>query len=276
MNCREALAKVRKILEDSHIDDASLEGEILLRHVLGTDRAGLFSNLEKELDSSQTEIMFQLVERRKQGEPSAYITGHKEFYGLKFKVDRRALIPRPETELLVEKALGFCREFGFSSVADIGTGCGCVAINLAKNLPAATIFAADASLPALELAEENCAVHGLKTRISLLWGDLLQPLPDPVDMIVANLPYVRKEDMISGFEPERALNGGRDGLDVIKTLIKQVPGKLNPEGMLLLEIGQGQADSVKYILRGVFHSPVIEVARDLAGIERVAIMRLTS
>ncbi len=269
MNCRQALAHSRKVLEDSGIENSSLEGEILVRFVSGLDRANLFSNLDKELTPAQAERLTNLLERRQWGEPSAYITGHREFYGLDFKVDRRVLIPRPETELLVEKAIAFCREYNFSVIADIGTGSGCIAISLAKSLPDVKIYAVDYSLPALEAAEENITVHGLKNRIELLWGDLLKPLPGPVDMITANLPYVKKTEITSKHEPEMALDGGIDGLDKIKTLITQLPGKLNPKGILLLEIGQGQADEVKINLHNSFPDAVIEVTKDLAGIERV-------
>ena len=276
MNRRQELAQARKILEDSGINDSSLEGEILLRHVLGLNRANLFSSLDKELTSGQSENLMHLVERRRRGEPSAYITGHREFYGLDFKVDPRVLIPRPETELLVEKAISLCRRNKLTTIADIGTGCGCIAVSLAVNLPDVLIYAADISPRALEVAGENCAAHGVKDRITLLHGDLLEPLPAPVNLIVANLPYVRKADLTPGYEPELALNGGEEGLDIIKYLCGQAGGKLNAKGMLLLEIGQGQANAVKSILHNTFPGAYVEVINDLAGIERVVCARLTS
>src|SRR4030042_6141837 len=131
--------QARKIFEDSGVNDSSLEGEVLIRYVLGQNRAGFFSNLDKDLTSIQSENLFNLVERRRRGEPSAYITGHREFYGLDFKVDPRVLIPRPETELLVDKAINLCRSYQLSTIADIGTGCGCIAVSLAVNLPDVTV-----------------------------------------------------------------------------------------------------------------------------------------
>jgi release factor glutamine methyltransferase len=185
----------------------------------------LFSGLEKELTISQTENLMRLTERRGSGEPSAYITEHREFYGLDFKVDARVLIPRPETELLVEKAIKDCRQFGYTSVADIGTGCGCIAISLALNLPGATIYATDISPEALEVAEDNCRIHKVKSGIKLLCGNLLEPLHRPVDLIVANLPYVKTVEITSKYEPETALNGGENGLEIIKALCGQLSGK---------------------------------------------------
>jgi release factor glutamine methyltransferase len=272
---RQALTQARDILADNHIDDAFLEGEILLRHVLGIDRARLFSDLDCDISHSHVEELMQLVERRRRGEPSAYITGHREFFGLDFIINHHVLIPRPETELLVEKAIDLCRTRSISTIADIGTGCGAIAVSLAVNLPGLTVYATDVSSPALEIAAQNGAKYGVKDRIILLQGDLLGPLPEPVDMIIANLPYVRKSDLTAGFEPELALNGGENGLDKIKILCRQADERLRKNGSLLLEIGQGQAEAVKIILRRAFPSALIEIDRDLAGIERMISLRLT-
>jgi release factor glutamine methyltransferase len=276
VNCREALAKTRHSLEECNIENPSLEGEILLRHVLKVNRAVFFADLERELTSNEKEKLANLLERRQTGEPFSYIVGHREFYGLDFKVDRRVLIPRPETELLVEKAIAYARQYGFSSIADIGTGSGCIAVSLAVNLPELTIYATDVSLPALEVAEENALTYHVKDRLNLIWGNLLSVLPLKVDMIVANLPYVKTNEIKSLFEPQMALDGGVAGLDKINELCRQLPGKLNPKGMLLLEIGQGQAQSVINNLHNTFPSSFIEIAKDLAGIERVVTVRLTS
>jgi len=215
------------------------------------------------------------VERRRRGEPSAYITGHREFFGLDFIINPHVLIPRPETELLVEKAIDLCRIRSISTITDIGTGCGAIAVSLAVNLAGVTVYATDVSSTALEVAAQNCAKYGVKDRIIFLQGDLLGPLPEPVDMIIANLPYVRKSDLAAGFEPELALNGGEDGLDKIKILCRQADEKLRKNGNLLLEIGQGQAEAVTAILRQSFPSALIEIDLDLAGIERMISLRLT-
>lgn len=275
MNRRQVLIQARNILAENNIENAPLEGEILLRHVLRIDRARLFSHLDDDISPSQFKEFMIFVERRRQGEPSAYITGHREFFGLDFIISRRVLIPRPETELLVEKAIDLCRARSISTIADIGTGCGTIAVSLAVNLPEVTVYAADVSPDALEIAAQNGAKYGVKDRIILLQGDLLGPLPEPVDMIIANLPYVKISDLKAGFEPEVALNGGEDGLDKIKDICLQAPEKLRKKGCLLLEIGQRQAAAVRAILHRDFPSALIEVERDLAGIERMITLCLT-
>jgi release factor glutamine methyltransferase len=279
VNLRQALADARDILADSNIEDASLEGEILLRHVMGVNRSQLYSDLDFVLSSEHEKTLNLLLERRCQGEPSAYITGHREFYGLDFRVDRNVLIPRPESELLVELAIRLVRRQGVSSVADIGTGCGAIAISLAMNLPQVTIYATDISPPALEVARSNCRRHGVADRVVLLQGNLLEPLTGTVDMIVANLPYIREADLPRsgplGFEPALALMGGKDGLDKIKSLCRQAGEKLNKGGCLLMEIGEGQAKAVFAILREVYPTATIEVHQDLAGFERVVSLHLT-
>jgi len=279
VNRRQALAYARGTLADSNIDDASLEGEILLRHVLGLSRARLYSDIDRNVSPAHDKALRKLLERRIQGEPSAYITGHREFYGLDFRVDRNVLIPRPETELLVEKAIRLAQSHAISRTADIGTGCGAIAISLAANLPGVTIYATDVSAPALEVARTNCKKHGVADRIVFLQGDMLEPLPEPVDLIIANLPYVRESDLSrSGplsFEPALALNGGEDGLDRIRVLCRQAGNKLRSQGFILLEIGQGQAEETAALSQEIFPSARIEIESDLAGIERVVSLRLT-
>jgi release factor glutamine methyltransferase len=279
VNRRQVLAQTRGILAENNIDEALLEGEVLLRHVLGISRTQLFSDLDGSINPAQVEGLMQLLERRVSGEPSAYITGHREFYGLDFIVDYRVLIPRPESELLVEKAIRLALSQSISKIADIGTGCGAIAVSLAANLTAATIYATDISPQALEIAGENCRRHGVMDRVILLQGNMLESLPGPVDLIVANLPYVRKTDLPAGgplsFEPELALNGGTDGLDKIRVLCHQAIEKLDSSGSILLEIGQGQAEAVTAILHEYFPSALIEIVRDLVDIERVVSLRLT-
>ncbi len=279
MNRRQALTYARGTLADSNIDDASLEGEILLRHVLGINRAQLYSDIDHNVSPAHDKALRKLLERRIQGEPSAYITGYREFYGLDFRVDRNVLIPRPETELLVEKAIRLAQSHAISGMADIGTGCGAIAVSLAVNLPGVTIYATDVSAPALEVARSNCKKHGVADRIVFLQGDMLESLPEPVDLIIANLPYVRESDLSrSGplsFEPALALNGGKDGLDRIRVLCRQAGNKLRSQGFILLEIGQGQAEETAALSQEIFPSARIEIESDLAGIERVVSLRLT-
>ena len=279
MNLGQGLARARRTLEDGGIADAPLEGEILLRHTLGISRARLFADLSQELEPSLEKLLDKILERRLKGEPSAYITGHREFYGLDFLVDKNVLIPRPETELLVDKALTLARGRRIAAIADIGTGCGAIAVSLAVHLPEVTIYATDISEKALKVAAENGRRHGVAARIAFLPGDLLAPLPVSVDVIIANLPYVREADLTPGGpldqEPSLALNGGRDGLDRIRKLCQQAGARLNAGGSLLLEVGQGQAGSVAARLGQSFPSSRIEIGRDLAGIERIVSLRLT-
>ncbi len=279
MNRGEALAHARHELEEAGIEEASLEGEVLLRHVLDTNRAGLFASLDGEITPGQAENLRGLLGRRIRGEPLAYITSHREFFGLDFRVDRSVLIPRPESELLMEKTIGLVRERKIKCIADIGTGCGAIAVSLAVNLPDVIIYATDISSDGLEVARENARKHGVEDRISFLHGNLLEPLPGPVDMIIANLPYVRRTELPPGgpldYEPVVALDGGEDGLDLIRRLCEEADSKLNGSGFLLIEVGQGQASPVAALLSEVFPSSKLEIDRDLAGIERVLCLRLT-
>jgi release factor glutamine methyltransferase len=276
LNLKQALRRARDILSQNGVEDAPLEGELLLRHTLNIDRVQLYIDLEKELTPRQEEAFRRLLERRLSGEPSAYITGHREFYGLDFKVNPSVLIPRPESELLVEKTLAIAKNHPLSIIADIGTGSGALAINLALGLPRAKIYATDISAAALEVASANCRQHGVSSRVRLLKGNLLEPLPEPVDMIVANLPYISQPELDPQFEPPLALDGGADGTKIIKQLCQQVGGKLKAGGWLLLEIGQGQAEAVAAILHNIFPGGEIEVIPDLGGIERVVCLSLSA
>ena len=273
MTVKQALTRAREVLAVANIEDAPLEAEFLLRDTLQINRVQLFLELDRELNPQQKGIFWQRIERRLNHEPGAYITGHREFYGLDFCVDSTVLIPRPETELLVEKVLELAREGTLSSIAEVGTGSGAVAISLALNLPQAKIYATDISPAALKVALINCRKHGVEHTISLLCGNMLDPLPAPVDLIVANLPYVRESELPCvnsvPFEPRMALDGGTDGLDKIRPLCLQVNSRLHPGGCLLLEIGQGQGEALTGFLRGLFPSARIEVTPDLCGIDRV-------
>jgi release factor glutamine methyltransferase len=276
---KQVLEDARDALRDGGNDEAALEGEILLRHIMRIDRARLFSRLDEEISPRQETALHRALARRLNGEPTAYITGHREFYGLDFIINRQVLIPRPESELLVAEAIALAGKKKVEQIADIGTGSGAIAVSLAVNLPDVTVYATDISARALRVAAKNCRKHAVAGRVALLKGDMLGPLPGPVDLIVANLPYVRESDLPAGgplgYEPPLALDGGRDGLDRISVLCQQAGGSLRPGGCLMLEIGQGQAKSVSAMLRQRFPAAAIEVNRDLAGIERVVSLRLT-
>lgn len=279
MTLKQVLHRAREVLATNSIEDASLEGEVLLRHALKVDRVRLYSEPDRELSVAQEEGFWHLIQRRLSGEPTTYIIGHREFYGLDFYIDRRVLIPRPETELLVETALKLAQTRTIAAIADIGTGCGAIAISLALNLPRVRIFASDVSADALEVGRINCEKHGVVDRIRLLHGDMLEPLPEPVDLITANLPYVTKEEIsrsgLGDFEPRLALDGGTDGLDRIKQQCQQGADKLNRRGCMLLEIGQGQSKMVTSLMQRCFPSASVEVIPDLQGIERIVSLCLT-
>ncbi len=278
MTIKEALSRAREILAANSIEDPSLESELLIRHVLNIDDVRLYLQLECELIPEEEKEFWHLIERRFKREPTAYIVGHREFYGFDFCVDPNVLIPRPESELLVEKALKLAQKHVLVTIAEVGTGSGAIAISLALNLPQAKIYATDISAAALKVALLNCHKHGVVNRVSLLFGDMLAPLPEPVDLIVANLPYVRTAELLQisalTFEPSLALNGGPDGLEKIRRLCAQISGKLRPSGYLLLEIGQGQEGAVTAFLKSLFPSAKIEVTADLSGIDRVVSLAL--
>ena len=279
----EALQSVTQTLRRAEIADPSVEAEVLLGHVLGMSKTGLYTEPERNLTSAEGERLRHLVRRRLDREPAAYVLGHGEFYGIDFYVDSRTLIPRPETELLVEKAVELARRIAHqgeqTAMADIGTGCGAIAISLALALPQAKIYATDISPSALRVAEVNCRRHGVSSQVELLQGNLLEPLPQAVDVIVANLPYVKDCEFVDlspeirEHEPTVAWAGGRDGLDKIREMLEQVQGKRGAHCWgsvcLLLEIGQGQGEMVTSLVNGYFPQASIELVSDLGGIERV-------
>jgi release factor glutamine methyltransferase len=270
MILKETLQDTFKILAMNGIDGALFESELLLRQALKLNRIQFYQNFEQPITVEQQDTLQGIIERRLKGEPIAYIKGYKEFFGLDFYVNRDVLIPRPETEHLVEKALGLAKNYQKPIIADIGTGCGIIAIIVALNLPLVKIFASDTSSRALKVAYTNCLKHKVSNCVELFSGDMLQPIPEPVNLIVANLPYVKRSEIDSeNFEPVIALNGGIDGLEKIKKLCRQVKGKLLPEGYLLLEIGQGQRDIVITLVKNLFPNAYIEVTPDLSGIDRV-------
>jgi len=243
---------------------------------LGLDKAGLYSSLQERLLLQETSDFARLVRRRESREPGAYITGHREFFGLDLYVDRSVLIPRPETELLVEHVLHQASTTFPDSclIADIGTGCGAVAIAAAVNAPHARVYAVDISERALAVARANCERHQVLDRVTLLRGDLLVPVPEPVHVVVANLPYVREPEIdcltpeVSVFEPRIALDGGVDGLREIGRLLEETQDRLLQGGAVLLEIGADQGPSVCAIARNLFPGGCIEVLTDLGGLDR--------
>jgi len=277
VNVLEALRQARRLLPPVS-DEPELEAELLLRHCLGVDRASLYRLLTAELSEEEQLRFRELVRRRLIHEPTAYIIGRKEFFSLDFEVTPEAIIPRPETELLVELAIEVAQENPSAQalhIADVGTGCGAIAVALAIALPEAKIAAVDSSAGALELAKRNARRHSVERRIRFISGDLLKTLNERVNVIVANLPYVTTADWkalppeIREHEPRLALDGGEDGLRVIERLLQQAPGRLTPSGVLLAEIGHNQGRAAKAAARTVFAQAAVKIVPDLAGRDRV-------
>lgn len=255
---------------------AALDADLLLAHVLGIPKEELYAHLDVGITEEALEAHRALIARRAEGEPVAYLRGWKEFFGLRFAVDRRVLIPRPETEVLVEAAIEFLRRTGRSDVADVGTGSGAIAIAVALAVPHARVLATDASAEALEVARANVRAHGVESRVELREGDLLDPVDAPVDLVAANLPYLRPEalERLGGdrtslaFEPPVAVLAGSDGLDVIRRCIDELPEKLRPGGAALFECDPPQASEVEELLRRAVGATT-RVLPDLAGAPRV-------
>lgn len=269
MKIKDVLGAVRGRLDSAGIEEAWLEAELLLRHALCLGSVGLFLEHDEELGPSQVKLISLLVDRRVSGEPVAYITGKREFYGREFHVNPHVLIPRPETEHLVEKALEIVSLIKYPVVADIGTGSGAIAVSLAAEVPDARVFAVDISDPAIDTARLNARRQGVESHITFLYGDLAEPLPEPVDVLIANLPYVNSADCVASPEPQLALDGGVGGLDAIERLCNSLEGKLRLGGWVLLEIGQGQAETVQRLLREALPDARVGTIKDLAGIDRV-------
>lgn len=261
---------------------ARLDAQVLLAHILGVDRSALYAHPERELSPEQDLRYQNLLERRAQGEPVAYLTGHKEFFGLDLLVDRRVLIPRPETELLVEAALRICRERLDAGqapiVADIGTGSGAIPIAIAaseRHLP--YLYASDISEDVLEVASLNCRRHHVEDRVHLLLGDLDAPLPEPVDILTANLPYIstqeesRMDEEVLRYEPSLALFSEQNGLAHIERLFTNLAfsSTLLPGAAMLLEIGYAQRETVTRLLATLWPLARVSYIQDYSGWDRV-------
>lgn len=269
-------------LEESNVPSAALAAELLLMHVLGRDRAWLYAHPEYELSRDETAAYEQLIAHRAEGLPTQYLTGRQEFWGLEFELGPGVLIPRPETEHVVEVALARlgARRSEPLRIADVGTGSGCIAIALARELPLAEIVATDISPQALDYARRNAERHGVSRRIQLIETNLLDACLDSglprncFDLIVSNPPYVALNDAeilpreVREHEPAEALFAGAQGLDIYPALIDQAKRALSPKGIFVVEIGYNGAEHVCSLLPAPLWSDLC-VTRDLAGIERV-------
>jgi len=256
-----------------HPERARLDSETLLLHLNGKNRAWLFTHLEDEFGGCTSIGYSQLIERRLAGEPIQYITGECEFYGLPFHVSKDVLIPRPETEHLVEKVLELAANLERPRIVDVGTGSGAIAIALARGLPFAQVTATDLSSPALDVARGNAELNGVRVR--LLEGDLLAPVAgERFEFVVSNPPYVAAGDRetlaveVREYEPEMALFAGRHGLDIYRRLTALAHDAVVPGGYVLFEIGHGQADAIADLFSAAGFRD-IQFAKDLQGIDRV-------
>ena len=277
---REAVQQTHRTLEACHIPDARLEAEVMLMNVMRMQRHDLFSQQETEVSPQQEQALAAIMERRLKREPLAYILQYKEFYGINLLVNPDVLIPRPETECMVEHAL-FMALMGMETpqlvVADVGTGTGAIAINLALHLPAAHIYAMDNADAVLDVAAYNIRAHNVADRVTLGKGDLLEPAPEPVDLILANLPYIPTDRIPTlqpeiRWEPQQALDGGPDGLDLIRRLLAQAPDKLKEHGIILLELDPEQVPAVEELARQLFPEAETSVEKDLAQRDRIFVI----
>jgi release factor glutamine methyltransferase len=282
-------------LERETVPSAGLAAELLLMHAIGRDRTWIYAHPEAELNSAQREQYFSLIARRASGEPTQHLTEHQEFWGLDFEVSPSVLIPRPETEHLIEVALerlGITNEMGAQRrnekfrIADVGTGSGCIAISLARELPYASIIATDISVAALDVARRNAARHGVSDRVELLECNLLDALfyqspatghqSSPIfDLIVSNPPYIGRWEAASlarevrEHEPEAALYGGELGTEFYAPVLTQAAALLKPGGLLVVELGHTSTAHVANLLASSEWASVL-IANDLAGIPRIA------
>ena len=282
MNLRQALTLGRELLKLHNTPSYSIDAQVLLSKITGLDRTGLLLKEELTLTDEQQQQYKNLLDRRAWGEPVAYLTGSKEFMGLDFIVTPAVLIPRPDTELMVETALTFLKsEGGGSLAADVGTGSGAIAVSMANFVPGLQVYAIDLSPDALDIARQNATLHQVDQRVNFLQGNLLQPIPEDlqgrVSVITANLPYIPSGEIsglmpdVKDYEPHLALDGGCDGLDLYRLLMPQAYNLLKSGGLLLMEIGPGQGEGAKKILPE--EQWQAEVKLDLAHRERLVVAK---
>ncbi|MFA5051786.1 MAG: peptide chain release factor N(5)-glutamine methyltransferase [Patescibacteria group bacterium] len=279
MNIQQTLLSAITKLRKAKADSANLDAEVLLASVLKKPRTFLHSHPEQKVTTGQRRKFANLVSRRLRGTPVAYLTGQKEFYRLNFLVDKNVLIPRPDTEVLVEEAIHIGRAMSKATpdrkttVVDVGTGSGCIAISLAKYLPWIKLYMTDISEKALAVAKKNAKLHKMTKKITFVKGDLLSPLPKKTqyDLICANLPYLTSNETKNlPHEPKLALHGGKLGLELLDRLIQQLPKRLAPGGMALLELAPNQVKAIDYFVERSLPDKKVQFIKDLAGRDRVA------
>ncbi|HEX8702742.1 MAG TPA: peptide chain release factor N(5)-glutamine methyltransferase [Myxococcaceae bacterium] len=273
---RKVLTWTTQHFEKRQVDSPRLTAEVLLAHVLNANRVRLYVDLDRPLSKEELASFRALIERRMAGEPTAYLTGVKEFYNRPFKVDARVLIPRPETELLVEAALHALPKDAPSQALDVCTGSGCIAISLAAERPQASLLATDLSPGACALARENAEALGVASRVTILQGNLFEPVPADARfaLIVSNPPYIGSGE-IPGLsaevrrEPHLALDGGADGLALLRRVVEGARRFLIPGGLLAMEIGETQGAAVRELLQSAGYADA-RVEKDLERRDRMA------
>ncbi len=284
---RAMLAATRR-LREAGSETPQLDTAVLMAHVLGVSKTWLYAHPDRSLTEEEITRFEELVRQRMAQEPVAYLVGYKPFFGLDITVDRRVLIPRPETEQLVERALSYARRLAGEGqqvrIADVGTGSGAIAVGLAVNLSEAVVYATDLSDEALAVAERNVWRYGVGDQVQLLPGYLLEPLSGPVHMIVANLPYIPTPDLaglpceVREYEPVLALDGGPDGLSIIAGLLRMLQNpeerakRLVPGGRIFLEIGYEQGPQVQALIQTLLSGCRMEVVQDYADRDRIVII----
>ena len=277
MTVHDILNESTKALEEIDIPSARLDAEVLLSYCLGCDRLEFYKNPDMQITKAKQEHFKKLVARRLKWEPVAYITGRKEFWSFTLEVNKDVLIPRPDTEILVEEALSICRKINFPEmkIIDIGTGSGAIALALAKELPQAKIIATDISTTALRIARKNALNLGLGNQIAFRCSDLFDSVDDFFDIIVCNPPYIAVREYeklpagVKAFEPREALLAGKSGTEFYEKLVYRAGNNFKKNGWLLLEIGATQEKSVRKIIEdsGIYDN--IGLRRDYAGLPRV-------
>jgi len=277
MSIRQRLQEAYSQLAES--DSPRLDAQILLCHVLKVGKAYLIAHDDYELSNEENAAFTTLIERRAKGEPVAYLIGHKGFYDLEFSVTPDVLIPRPETEHLIEAALEWAKGKDALIAADIGTGSGAIAITFAKHCPQATVHAVDISASALEIARKNAEKNAVS--VSFHEGYLGQALIDQqikLNLLMANLPYIRSEEMntlaVAKTEPQLALDGGEDGLDFVRELLQQAPTLCKPDALILLEIGAEQGQAVLDFASKTLSPKNAHIIKDYAGHDRIVQIEL--
>lgn len=279
MNISSTLSPAAEILKEAGVADPRREAASLLAFTLAKPSSFLIAHPEYELNNDEADQFNRFVARRANREPFQYITGRQEFYGLDFEVTPDVLIPRPETEILVETAIKELRKLDTPTFCEIGVGSGCISVSILHNVPTATAVATDISKQAIAVTRRNAERHGVTDRLTFIEGDLFASIDQKFDMMVSNPPYIPDADLtdmqkeVRDFEPHNALFAGTDGLDIIRRIISEAPDHLNTGGLLLIEIGFGQSEILRdQVDPSIWSKP--DFIPDLQEIDRLLKIRL--